>query len=113
MTTGKDYAVGYRRPPVHTRFKPGQSGNLTGRRGKVRPEGGLLLDNILNKSVQAEPGKPRRITLKRRIVIGLATDAIKGDMAALGTLLMFWENAVEFSSLTPVVIRLSSADMRA
>jgi hypothetical protein len=25
------YAVGHKRPPVHTRFKPGQSGNPTGR----------------------------------------------------------------------------------
>jgi hypothetical protein len=26
-----DYEVGYRRPPKHTRFKPGQSGNPLGR----------------------------------------------------------------------------------
>jgi Family of unknown function (DUF5681) len=26
-----DYQVGYRRPPVEHRFKPGQSGNLKGR----------------------------------------------------------------------------------
>jgi hypothetical protein len=25
------YAVGHKRPPLHTRFKPGQSGNPTGR----------------------------------------------------------------------------------
>jgi hypothetical protein len=28
---GADYAVGFRRPPLHTRFKPGVSGNPSGR----------------------------------------------------------------------------------
>ena len=30
-TSKSDYEVGYRKPPKHTRFKPGQSGNLRGR----------------------------------------------------------------------------------
>lgn len=32
-----DYEVGYGKPPVATRFKPGQSGNPKGARRKVRP----------------------------------------------------------------------------
>src|SRR5438045_2771148 len=30
-TAVTNYAVGYCRPPLHTRFKPGQSGNPSGR----------------------------------------------------------------------------------
>lgn len=32
-----DYQVGYRKPPKHTRFKPGQSGNDRGRPRRQRP----------------------------------------------------------------------------
>ena len=31
-----DYEVGYGRPPTHSRFRPGQSGNPAGRRKGVR-----------------------------------------------------------------------------
>jgi Family of unknown function (DUF5681) len=31
MKRRRDYAVGFRRPPANTRFKPGQSGNPKGR----------------------------------------------------------------------------------
>ncbi|MFM2257093.1 MAG: hypothetical protein RIQ28_940, partial [Pseudomonadota bacterium] len=32
-----DYEVGYCKPPVATRFKPGQSGNPAGAKRKVAP----------------------------------------------------------------------------
>lgn len=38
------YDVGYRRPPVHSRFQPGQSGNPAGRR-----KGQLTLNEIFMK----------------------------------------------------------------
>ena len=31
MTMAKEYDVGYGKPPNHSKFKPGQSGNLRGR----------------------------------------------------------------------------------
>jgi hypothetical protein len=34
--TSDDYEVGYKKPPVHSQFKPGQSGNLSGRPKRVR-----------------------------------------------------------------------------
>jgi Family of unknown function (DUF5681) len=36
MTASKDYKVGYGRPPEHSRFKRGQSGNPRGRPRKHR-----------------------------------------------------------------------------
>lgn len=37
-SNGKDYDVGYKKPPKETRFKKGQSGNPKGRKKKVIPE---------------------------------------------------------------------------
>jgi hypothetical protein len=42
-----DYQVGPGRPPLHTRFKKGQSGNLGGRRAKSLPA--LLADAPLKR----------------------------------------------------------------
>ena len=33
---GSEYEVGYRKPPIEHRFKPGQSGNMGGRRRKAK-----------------------------------------------------------------------------
>lgn len=37
-----DYEVGYKKPPKHGQFKPGQSGNRSGRGRKNKPSIGEL-----------------------------------------------------------------------
>ena len=46
--SGSDYQVGPGRPPLHTRFKKGQSGNPGGRHAKSLP---ALLANALDETV--------------------------------------------------------------
>lgn len=74
--------VGYGKPPVHTRFQPGQSGNPNGRHGKK-----LKIDGILEKSLRkrvaiTRDGKRKSIALLEAIVEKLTVDAAKGDHAA-------------------------------
>ncbi|WP_424360184.1 DUF5681 domain-containing protein [Methylocystis parvus] len=57
-----DYAVGYGRPPEHTRFQPGQSGNRNGRPKGSRPIGAVLQDVLQQKIPVTENGKTRRMT---------------------------------------------------
>lgn len=59
---GASYEVGYRRPPVHSRFKPGQSGNPSGL-AKGRRNFKTLFDKILNEQIALQDGlQSKKIT---------------------------------------------------
>jgi len=61
----RDYEVGRDKPPVHSCFKKGQSGNPRGPRPKSLP--GLLVD-ALNETVVATIDGQRREITKREAV---------------------------------------------
>ena len=75
--------VGYKRPPVHSRFQKGQSGNPHGRPKKV-PD--FLEDavTILSAPVTAHAkGKPVTLPALQAMFRSLCRKALKGDHAAL------------------------------
>jgi hypothetical protein len=58
----KDYEVGYGRPPIHTRFKPGQSGNPAG-----RPKGAQnFATEIAAELKEAREGVPSKANAIRK-----------------------------------------------
>lgn len=79
---------GYGKPPVHSRFKPGQSGNPKGRRKKKRGDSGKthdVLDDILNELVTVRIGdSERKITKHEYVMRALVNKALTGDVRALG-----------------------------
>ena len=65
MDDPRDYEVGYGKPPVHSRFKPGQSGNPKGRRTRKTEPASLLAEILkeLNAVVTInENGEKMRVT---------------------------------------------------
>lgn len=71
--------VGYCRPPVATRFKPGQSGNPSGER-KPRPSLSQRLDRILaEKMTVAEAGESKRMSREEVFLRQTVSRAINGD----------------------------------
>src|SRR5262245_17518328 len=78
-----DYLVGYGKPPVATRFKPGQSGNPRG-----RPKGHrnfrTVVDEMLNERVTIREGDRRRVVTKREALIrSHINNALRGDWKAV------------------------------
>jgi hypothetical protein len=80
MADDKETAVGYKRPPPHTRFRPGHSGNPSGR-PKRRPTFRAVL---LVELAATMPGKgPQRAGSKlQALVKSLVDTAIAGDARA-------------------------------
>lgn len=83
MNDSGDYAVGFGKPPMHTRFKKGQSGNVRG-----RPKGSLNLvtaiNRALNEKIQiVENGRRRSITKLEAAVKQLCNKAALGDMRSI------------------------------
>src|SRR5262245_38221508 len=74
-----DYAVGYARPPTHTRFRAGQSGNPAGRRKGVR---NLVTDvkRMLATPVKVkEAGRTRTKSTQEVALMVLREKALGGD----------------------------------
>jgi hypothetical protein len=83
----KDYAIGYGRPPRHSQFSKGHSGNPRGR-PKGSPNLSTLLDTTLDERVVvSENGKRKRITKRQAILKQLVNQAAAGDPKSMHLLL--------------------------
>lgn len=85
--SGSLYAVGYRKPPVHSRFAPGRSGNPKG-----RPKGHLNLEtelkNELNRIITIREGDlSRRLRKGTAWLVKTVNGALNNDAKANATLI--------------------------
>lgn len=82
-----DYKVGYGKPPLHSRFKPGESGYAGGRK-KVKKSPSELLDKILAEHMTvSESGKSKRMTKQEVFLRQLVAHAIASDRQAVKLML--------------------------
>jgi len=78
--------VGPGRPPEHSRFKPGVSGNPKGRPPKKRDLKKLIEEELDQLVSITEGGKRIRLTKREIIVKKLVNDAARGEAKAISTL---------------------------
>lgn len=77
----EEYVVGYRKPPKHTRFKKGQSGNPSGKKQKPDKHIPDILLDILNEKISVViNGKKRKASkieaiMRRAVQKGLEADS--------------------------------------
>ena len=84
-----DYAVGYGRPPLHSRFRKGTSGNPQGGR-RHRQMLGTVLQEALDQPAAGERARRRarhQPTRREAIIAGLVEKSAAGDLPATRLLL--------------------------
>jgi hypothetical protein len=72
------YVVGYKKPPQHTRFKKGQSGNP---RGKVEGRKNYRTEFLEELGV-SENGRARKLSKQTLVIKRMVADAVNGDARA-------------------------------
>ena len=93
-----DGTVGYKRPPLHSRFKPGVSGNPSGR-PKDSKNFKTLLHAILNEQISLQEGsQSRKISKAEAIMRRLIIGALKGDSRDLHALFRLAEQTGQFGN---------------
>jgi hypothetical protein len=85
--SGADKKVGYKRPPLHTRFQPGVSGNPRGRLKGVRNFAADVKRTLEIPVTLTENGKSKRVSTQEALILRLREKALKGDARALEALL--------------------------
>ena len=107
----RDFKVGPGRPPLHTRFKKGQSGNPGGRSKKNLS---ALLADALNEPVFLTiDGERRKITKREAVVHQLVDKSTSADLRATKMLLDMMKEAEHkagFASPSPEPRRPSAED---
>jgi len=100
MSRKDDDAVGYGKPPKHSRFKPGQSGNPRGRPRKNRSIESMIKRELDLTIAITEGGRELRISKREAIVKQFVNRAIKGDAKPLQMMLAHLEKHKDIEPFT-------------
>jgi hypothetical protein len=108
--TPNDYKVGYGKPPSHSRFVKGRSGNPQG-----RPRGSknlaTLFSEALNERVTVvENGRRRKITKREAVIAQLVNKSAGADLRAI-KILFDIQQAIEARSEPDAIGVASPADL--
>jgi hypothetical protein len=88
--------VGYCNPPLHTRFKPGESGNPSGR-AKGSQNLKTIFNKVLDEEISLREGSEvKKVSKAEALVRGMVVGALKGDQRNLSMLFRLAEQAGQF-----------------
>jgi len=95
------YKIGFGKPPKHTQFKKGKSGNPKG-----RPKGSLNLSTDLaaelgEQITLREGGRSRRVSKQRALIKSLLAKALQGDVRATTAVLALYARVITESPEEP------------
>ena len=110
-----DYETGYKKPPKHSQFKPGNHANPYGRLGKKEPQTAAeIFNEVMNQCAEyREGGKAKRAPRIELLIKRCGAAALKGDVGAAANLLRLREKFETLPGATPILIPMTERDMNA
>lgn len=105
-----NYKVGYRKPPLNSRFKKGKTGNPRGSKPKIEPSRSMvqLRADFLSVTEQPIPitvhGKRKTVTANQALMLKLWQQAMGGDKYSLKAYLQLQKELMQdFTRANPEV----------
>ena len=96
------YKVGRGRPPLHTRFKKGQSGNPRGPRRRPKDLPALLVAALNEPVVVTANGEPRQITKREAVIAQLVDKSTGADLRATKMLIDMLQDIEKRAGTAPL-----------
>ena len=95
----ENYEVGFGKPPKHTRFQPGQSGNPKGRPKKSK-DLAKMFEEGLDQLIQInDNGRARKITKRQAVVMRTIHGAMKGENRPLNLIIAHMEKELDLTGI--------------
>jgi hypothetical protein len=88
------YEIGYKKPPRHSRFKPGQSGNSKGRPKKAKSLNTIVREHLTQKVPVRTANGEKKISRIEAVLHKTLEQAMKGNPRALAELIKLYASAV-------------------
>jgi hypothetical protein len=96
--TNGNHDIGYRKPPIAGRWKPGQSGNPSGKRKATKTVAQAIDETLMRKMTIEEDGRPITLTLQELILRNLGYAAAQQDTNAIKILFALKDRYQESSA---------------
>lgn len=94
VSAERDYEIGYRKPPKHSQFRKGQSGNPMGRPKGAKGMKVLVRELLTQKVVVRTSGGSMKMTKMQAMLHKLSEKAFAGDIRALQSLITYYASSV-------------------
>ena len=113
MSSEDDSEVGYKKPPRHTRFQSGHSGNPRGRQKGLRNLGSDVKRTLETPVKLNDRGKERRVSTQEAALLRLREKALNGDARSLDRFLQLAQIFNNLPTIEPLGEKAAAADDQA
>ena len=113
MSSEDNTEVGYKKPPRHTRFQPGRSGNPRGRQKGLRNLASDVKRTLETPVKLNDRGRQRLVSTQEATLLRLREKALNGDQRAIDRLVQLAETYNSLIAAEPVSDTTLAADDQA
>jgi hypothetical protein len=101
-----EYSVGYGRPPQHTRFQPGRSGNPKGRPRGSKNFSTVFAEEIVQPITLIENGKRKTMQKGQALVKQIVNKALSNDVKAAAMVFDQIRRSEGYGKAPPAVVEV-------